>query len=61
MVVLRFFVEENNFGRCIFYMRLGDNDIKKQQTVVVNYHSRAVKRGLEYKRLSFSQESFDFL
>lgn len=34
---------------------------KKQQTVVVDYHSQVAEDALEYERLSFSQESFDFL
>lgn len=34
---------------------------KKQQTVVVDYHSQVDENELEYERLSFSQESFDFL
>ena len=34
---------------------------KKQQTVVVDYHSQVAEQELEYERLSFSQESFDFL
>lgn len=34
---------------------------KKQQTVVVDYHSQVAESELEYERLSFSQESFDFL
>ena len=34
---------------------------KKQQTVVVDYHSQVNENELEYERLSFSQESFDFL
>ena len=34
---------------------------KRQQTVVVDYHSQVAEQELEYERLSFSQESFDFL
>ena len=34
---------------------------KKQQTVVVDYHSQVAESELEYERLTFSQESFDFL
>ena len=33
----------------------------RQQTVVVDYHSQVAEQELEYERLSFSQESFDFL
>lgn len=33
----------------------------RQQTVVVDYHSQVADSQLEYERLTFSQESFDFL
>lgn len=33
----------------------------RQQTVVVDYRSQVAESELEYERLSFSQESFDFL
>ena len=33
----------------------------KQQTVVVDYHSRTKAEELEYTRLSYTQEMFDFL
>ena len=33
----------------------------RQQTVVVDYHSQVEDSQLEYERLTFSQESFDFL